>query len=132
MDRARIIEHPSSVTSTSTRLAFERTRLAHDRTMLAWVRTATALITFGFSVYSFFTFQLKDTRPDVIVGPRAFATMMIVIGLLSLLLATIQHRRDRNLLKAVDPDVPRSAAAALAGLIAILGIVALTAVISRH
>jgi len=44
---------------TSTRLAYDRTRLACERTMLAWVRTATALITFGFSFYTFFQIQLN-------------------------------------------------------------------------
>jgi putative membrane protein len=58
--------------------------------------------------------------------------MMIGVGLLSLLLATIQHRRDRNALRAMNPEVPRSMAALLAGLIAILGIVAFLAVISQR
>jgi len=115
----------------STRLAFDRTRLAYDRTMLAWVRTATSLITFGFSVYKFFSFELKDVQAGTLIGTREFAVIMISIGLLSLLMAAIQHRRDRNHLKALDPEVPRSEAAALAGLIAILGVLALGLVIFR-
>jgi len=118
----------------STRLAFDRTRLAHDRTMMAWVRTATSLITFGFTIYKFFQFEVaKGATPHGgIIGPREFALLMIGIGIFSLTLATIQHRIDRNALRALDPDVPRSTAALLAGLIAILGIVALLAVILRQ
>lgn len=117
----------------STKLAFDRTRLAHDRTMMAWVRTATSLITFGFGVYKFFQFELRKTEPiDRIIGPREFALIMISTGLLCLLLATIQHRRDRNELRALDPEVPRSLAALLAAFIALLGLLSLTAVILRH
>lgn len=116
----------------STRLAFDRTRLAHDRTMMAWVRTATALITFGFSVYKFFQFEIKSTEIRSLVGPREFALIMIGIGLLSLAMATIQHRRERNALIKLDPEVPRSQAAALAGVIAILGILLFVAVLFRQ
>ena len=118
----------------STRLAFDRTRLAHDRTMMAWVRTATSLISFGFTIYKFFEFEIaKGAAPyDGIIGPREFALLMISIGIFSLLMATIQHRVDIKALRAVDPEVPRSMAALLAGLIAILGLVALVAVILRQ
>ena len=117
----------------STRLAFDRTRLAHDRTMMAWVRTATSLITFGFAIYKFFQFELKKTEPvDRMIGPREFALIMISIGLACLAIATIQHRRDRNALIALDPEMPRSLAALLAGLVALLGLVALTAVLLGH
>jgi len=117
----------------STRLAFDRTRLAHDRTMMAWVRTATSLITFGFAIYKFFQFELKKTEPvDRMIGPREFALIMISIGLACLTIATIQHRRDRNALIVLDPEMPRSLAALLAALVAMLGLVALTAVILGH
>ncbi len=117
----------------ATRLAFDRTRLAYDRTMMARVRTATSLITFGFTVYKFFQIEIGKTDPiDSIIGPREFALTMISIGLASLLMATIQYRRDRNALFALDPEEPPSLAAALAGLVAILGTLALIAVIFRH
>jgi inner membrane protein YidH len=113
-----------------TRLAFDRTRLAYDRTMMAWVRTATSLISFGFTIYKFFQIEIgKGQTGDHLIGPREFAMMMIGIGLLSLVMATIQHRQDRNMLRAMNPEVPRSMAAVLAGLIAVLGIVAFVAVV---
>lgn len=115
----------------STQLAFDRTRLAYDRTMLAWIRTATSLITFGFSVYKFFDIETRGSRSGL-VGPREFGIIMISIGLLSLLLATIQHRSDRTRLRIASPDVPRSGAAAVAGLIAVLGIFALVLVLLRQ
>ena len=115
--------------NTSTKLAFDRTRLAHDRTMLAWVRTATSLITFGFSFYKFFTFEAKGAALTGLLGPREFALILIGIGLFSLLLATINHRQERNALRAQDPEVPRSQAATLAAVIAVLGILTFGAVL---
>jgi putative membrane protein len=122
----------SETLNISTRLAFDRTRLAHDRTMLAWIRTATSLITFGFSVYKFFQIEMKDEEVRSLVGPREFALAMIGFGLLSLVVATIQHRADRTALKKLDPEIPRSQAALLAGLVAILGIVMFAAVLFRQ
>jgi putative membrane protein len=98
--------------------------------MMAWVRTAISLISFGFTIYKFFQLEINKGQPgDHLIGPREFAMLMIGIGLLSLVMATIQHRQDRNLLRTMDPEIPRSMAAILAGLIALLGIVAFAAVI---
>ena len=116
--------------STSTKLAIQRTRLAYERTLMAWVRTAASLISFGFTIYKFFQIEIGKGEPGkYLVGPREFAMIMIGIGLISLVMATIQHRQDRDALKATDAEVPRSMAAVLAGLIAILGIVAFVAVV---
>jgi len=117
--------------STATRLAFERTRVAYERTMMAWVRTGTSLITFGFSVYKFFEF---DTGKDVtapVIGSRGFALLLIGIGLLSLLLGTIEHRRDLNAMGKQYPGMPRSMSAMVALGIAVLGLLALVAVAYR-
>ena len=69
-----------------------------------------------------------------VLGPREFALMMITIGLASLLLATVQHRRDLHLLRAQFPDarIPRSTATLTAGLISILGPVAFIAAALRQ
>jgi putative membrane protein len=117
----------------STRLALERTVLAYERTMLAWVRTATSLITFGFSIQQFFRIA-RSGAPESghLIGPSEFGEAMIVIGLLSLLLATLEHRSAVKALKVrypsgpdQYPDIPRSRARLLAASIAILGLLAL-------
>lgn len=118
----------------STILAVDRTRLAHDRTLMAWVRTATSLISFGFTIYKFFEYlhEQQGTQSRGRFGPRQFATLMIVIGILALVLATFQHRRDMQTLRAHHPEVPYSLATVLAGLISILGVLALLAVLFRQ
>src|SRR6185436_13456573 len=78
----------------STALALERTRLAHERTLMAWVRTATSLISFGFTIYKFFQFlreQGETPHTEHRFGARGFALVMISVGLVSLLLATLGH-----------------------------------------
>jgi|SRR5947208_766916 len=95
--------------------------------------TATSLITFGFSVYKFFQFDIKrDSEFSGLVGPREFGLMMITFGLVSLAAGTVQHITSMRRLRAQYPAVARSVAALLAGLISILGIVALAAVIFRQ
>jgi putative membrane protein len=118
---------------TSTRLAYDRTRLAYERTMMAWVRTATSLISFGFTIYKFFQIERAGHEEEAhFIGSRGFALLMISIGLLSLLMATFEHRQSMRGLKAQCPDLPRSLATFVAALIAILGLVALVVVIFRQ
>ena len=121
------------VLDTSTRLAYDRTRLAYENTMMAWVRTATSLITFGFSVYKFFQFDTKGAAQiDRLITPRVFGMTMITFGVVSLFAATVQHVTSLRRLRAQDPEVSRSIAALLAGLISILGVAALLAVLFRQ
>jgi len=119
--------------SEATILAVERTRLAHERTLMAWVRTATSLITFGFTLYKFAQYLLekREEPRQHLFDTRHFAGLMIVIGLVALVLATIKHIRDIEDLRRLHPEVPYSLAAVLGALIAILGIGALIAVIFR-
>ena len=109
----------------STQLAVERTRLAHDRNMMSWIRTAASLITFGFSVDQFFALTHSEHLTHrYLFTPRQFAIFLISIGLTSLLLATLDHRRSLKLLIThyrVEQS-PRTAAGVVAALIALLGI----------
>lgn len=117
----------------STKLAFERTRVAYERTMLAWVRTATSMITFGFTVYKFFQIEMRGgEQTNRLLGPREFALLLVGIGLASLLLATLEYRQSIQLLETQSPGNPRSLAVTVAALVAILGILALIAVIFRQ
>jgi inner membrane protein YidH len=117
----------------STTLAIERTRASYERTMMSWIRTATSLITFGFSVYKFFQLEAPAGRlANRLIGPREFALMLVSIGLVSLILATLEYRRNIRILGAQYGSSPRSLAVVMAALISILGIVALIAMIFRQ
>ena len=118
----------------ATKLAVERTRLAYERTLMAWVRTATALISFGFTLYKFFQFLHQDgaaETPAQFLGAREFALLMITIGLVALVIATVQHSRSMRTLRAEYGDVPYSLATIMAGLIGLLGVVGFASVIFR-
>jgi putative membrane protein len=116
----------------TTKLAVDRTRLAYERTLMAWVRTAISLISFGFTIYKFFQIESAG-RQDGVVSATEFSVLMIVFGLVSLLMATLEHRRDLNALRAEFQEIPpRSLARVLAALISLLGIVALVTVLLRR
>jgi putative membrane protein len=115
----------------STQLAVSRTWLAHERTLMAWVRTGTSMISFGFTIYKFFQFEAKDL-PAVrrsLLSPRDFSLAMVSIGLVSLLMATIQHRHQVRELKAYLIPPPRSLAEIVAGIVSIFGLLVLLATI---
>lgn len=118
----------------STVLATDRTRLAHDRTLMAWVRTSTSLISFGFTIYKFFQYlkEQNAVRNDRIFGPREYALLMISVGVVALVFATLQHRRDMKALRALHPEVPFSLVTVLAGFMSLIGVVTLLAVIFRQ
>lgn len=116
----------------STMLAVERTRVAYDRTMLAWTRTATSLITFGFTIYKFFQIDIvARSQKEHVIGPREFGLTLVCIGLFSLLLATLENRKNMGMLRSLYPDVPRSMATLLAAVISLLGVLALVVMIVR-
>ena len=116
----------------STKLAIERTRAACDRTMMAWIRTGTSLISFGFAIFKFFQLELHEKQGNYRIGTREFALIMVIVGMLSLLMGTIEYRRNIQALKKLDPDIPRSLAGVLAGLIFLIGTLALMLVIYRQ
>ena len=118
----------------STKLAYERTYLAHEGTQMGWVRTALALISFGFTIAKFFEF-LHEKRGEArapLMAPPTVGILMIAIGLIALLLASLQHRRSPKALRDRCPDLPASLAGVTAVLIALLGILALVGAILRQ
>ena len=118
--------------SLGTRLALERTRIAYERTLMAWVRTAASLITFGFTVYKFFDFELeRSAMVAPTIGPREFGIALITIGLITLVTGRLEHRRDLRLLKNDYPAIPVSGTRVVEALVAALGALALVAVVLR-
>src|SRR5262245_13730504 len=101
---------------------------------MAWVRTSTSLISFGFTIYKFFQYlqEQNAVSRDRLFGPRQYALLMISTGIVALAFATFQHRRDMKALRTHYPEVPYSLATVLAGLMSLLGILALLAVIFRQ
>jgi putative membrane protein len=118
-----------------TSLALSRTLMALDRTLMAWIRTGTSLISFGFTIYKFFQYVRESEQAQAqasLIGPRGLAMIMIGIGIGSLLVATLQHRRDLQTLRTeYGALVPGSLATVTAGVIAALGVLLFSAVLLR-
>jgi len=121
----------------ATQLAVDRTRLAYERTLMAWVRTATSLISFGFAIYKFFQFLREENAGKMpyaehLIGPRQFALVMILVGLGTLGLATLQHRQHMQMLRAQGALIPNSLAMMLALLVVLIGFLGLFVVLFRQ
>jgi putative membrane protein len=116
----------------STILAYDRTRLAYQRAMLSWVRTGTSLITFGFAIYNFHRFTSGDEPSNRLIGPHEFGLIMVAIGLVALLLAMLEYRRDIRALTTQYPEILRSSLpGSVALMISVLGLLALMVMIFR-
>ena len=116
----------------STQLALDRTWLAHERTLMAWVRTATSMISFGFTIYKFFQFEAGKGAPVTrgLLTPREFALIMVSIGLVALLLATLAHHKEvRGLADHLGKR--RSLAVIVAGLVSLFGLAVLLSALFR-
>jgi|SRR5208282_921468 len=115
------------------RLDLERTHIAYEQSMMTWIRTAIALITFGFTIYKFFQLELPGrAEKSRLLGPREFALVLVALGLISLLMAALEHRRCQRLLKQQWSEAPRSLAVWLAAMISILGTIAFLLMIFRQ
>jgi putative membrane protein len=85
-------------TPSAEELARERTLMAIERTQMAWIRTALSMLTFGFSLLKFFQF-LREREPTAAVGvhgPRRVGLAIMLLGLMSLSLATGQYVADHR------------------------------------
>ena len=114
----------------STNLAVDRTMLAHERTLMAWTRTATSLISFGFTIYTFFH-NYGDKEANRALGPRHYAIIMISVGLISLFIATWRHHKDVQDIEQEYGAKPRRTAPIVALLIFGMGCVGLIAALFR-
>jgi putative membrane protein len=84
------------------------------------------MISFGFTIYKFFQYE-KDGHGGGLLTPRDFSLIMISIGIIALLFATISHRREIKDLSVHLEHKHRSIAEIVAGIIAIFGVLALLA-----
>ncbi|MDZ4713134.1 MAG: DUF202 domain-containing protein [bacterium] len=79
-------------------LAYQRTILAQERTLMAWVRTSLSMISFGFTIYKFFTDLNKDDLTSDSNGEAAqnFGLSLVILGTIFLIAASIQHHQVLN------------------------------------
>jgi putative membrane protein len=129
----RVAEAAPSPKADQVALALDRTRLAYDRTLMAGVRTALSLITFGFTVYKFFELGgATAPRSQGALDSRAFGILLIAGGLITLSVSLLQYVAGVRDLRRQGAQHTSSMPAWIAGVVSVLGLVALGAAILRH
>jgi len=112
-------------------LARQRNRNALDRTLMAWIRTCLSLISFGFGLDKIIEVLYRSLEAPTAHagwGVRLVAMAFVLTGIVAMLAATVQYRRDLQRLRqerfVYAPD-QRSLAWFTAIAIAVIGVVAL-------
>jgi putative membrane protein len=115
-------------------LSRERNRQAAERTLLAWIRTALSLIAFGFGISRLATYLDAvgvHAAHDPVHTSLIFGASFIVVGILGLLAAIVQHARVLRRLAqpsfAYDPMRP--IAMTVAVLLILIGVFGLFAIL---
>ncbi len=115
-----------------TDLSIERTIMAADRTLMAWTRTSLSMISFGFTVYKFMQYMQEEGNAIIKShrGPRNFGLVLITLGIISLLIACLQHWQTQ---KRIYPGGKPHFGLALivAGFITAVGLLAIVNVIFK-
>lgn len=84
-----------------------------------------------FSIYKFFDLSTGKIAAKGMIGPRPFAMLMIGTGIIALAIAVARYWRDRRLLNRAAA-MHDSLASVIAGLVAVIGLLAMAAVIFQE
>ena len=113
--------------------ALVRTALSSEQTLMSWVRTSLSLSTFGFSIANFFQYLVGQADSPFTAGPRRLGIALILLGVVVLVVAAVEHvLRIRGLKRQGLPAdassfLPMGSAAAMLA----IGLVALVSVFLR-
>ena len=115
-------------------LARERNREAAERTLMAWIRTALSLIGFGFGIGKLDAYLQGaglHTRFDLPHSTLIFGASFIVVGVLGLLAAIVQHTRILKRLSQPNfaYNAMRPIAMTVAAVLMLIGVFGLTAIL---
>ena len=90
-------------------LALVRTSFSAERSAMAWMRTSVSLYAFGFSLTKFFDYLEGEMGSEQSwVGPRRFGLLLVGLGILALILATVEQlRRSRKIRGLGLPAISR-------------------------
>ena len=99
-----------------------RLHQANERTMLAWIRTGIALMAFGFAIARFGVFLRQVASvghvavgPERGIGSAWVGAVLVALGMVANLLATIRYSQLRRAIERGDVGAPS------AGMVYVLG-----------
>ena len=108
-----------------TAMSADRTHWANDRTLIAWIRTSLSLIGFGFGIGRALEYLQEIGRdPDRYYTAKVFGGGFIVLGVLGLIAAIVQHMKiESRFRKSGYPRVePWPLGLVVASLLLLMGI----------
>jgi putative membrane protein len=113
--------------------ALVRTALSSEQTLMSWVRTSLSLSTFGFSIAKFFQYLVGQSDVSLTAGPRRLGIALILLGVVVLAAAVVEHMlRIRDLKRQGLPaDASSFLPMGSAGAMLAIGLVALVSVFLR-
>ncbi len=122
------------VPNVANELARERNREAAERTLMAWIRTALSLIGFGFGIGKLAAYlDAAGLHPahDTAHTSLIFGTSFILVGILGLMAAIVQHARVLKRLSQPDfaYNAMRPIAMTAAVLLMLIGVFGLFAIL---
>jgi putative membrane protein len=145
-ERTQLAGDRTQIAQFRTLLSFERTRMAIDRTMMATLRTALSLVSFGFTIFSFFRVLGGDDVLGAAIpegAPARFGLALVVLGMLVLAhgiwfdwasVKRLETERARLVVEGYLPDLPqisRSSIQMLAVLLMAIGVLAILSMAAR-
>jgi inner membrane protein YidH len=100
---------------------------------MAWIRTSLSMISLGFTIYKFSRYLAESAEGlELRQGPLNLGRVMVVLGVLLLVPAIVQHWQFLRALSArANRTFPRSLALITAAVIQLLGIGALLSLFLR-
>jgi putative membrane protein len=121
-----------TATNVANELARQRNRDAAERTLMAWIRTALSLIGFGFGIGKLADYMNAAglrSSPDPTHSTLIFGASFIVVGILGLLAAIVQHVRILKRLSSPDfaYNAMRPIAMTVAAMLILIGVFGLIA-----
>jgi putative membrane protein len=112
--------------------ALVRTAFSSEQSLMSWMRTSVSLLTFGFSIAQFFQYlAMQQGGSQISAGPRRMGIALICMGILTLVLAMVEHVHRIRILQA--QGLPRTSQYLLplgsAVMLLVIGIGAFTIII---
>ena len=88
-------------------LALDRTAYSSDRSVMAWMRTSVSMYTFGFTITKFMDYLgEQEDGAGYAGGLGRLGLVLILIGILSLVLAIIEHLKRLRIMKRLGLEDP--------------------------
>jgi putative membrane protein len=90
-----------------TSLALDRTEYSSERAVMAWMRTSVSMYTFGFTITKFIDYLgNQEDGAGYAEGLGRLGLVLILIGIMSLVMAIIEHLKRLRIMKRLGLQDP--------------------------